>query len=269
LNLAVTNAAGKTPTVSGAVHFRDSFYLKDLQDLAPGKVASPARRPPYFSVEKEPWASWRLNVTADGDQFLRVRSPLFRGKASILLRLEGTLKDPIALGEARINSGSVRFPFGNLEVKQGFATLTSDDPFCPKLFVTAEAQRFGYDVKMQATGPADEPRVEFSSTPPLTSEQIVLMLTTGQMPRGTAMTTTGQQRAQTVALFVGKNLLTELGFGNEDEERLTIRSGEQITETGRPTYEAEYKLAEKWSVIGEYDRFNQLNASLKWKVYSR
>lgn len=269
LNLTVTNAAGKTPTVAGAVHFRDSFYLKDLQDLVPGRVASPSRRPPYFSVEKEPWANWRLNVTADGDRFLSVRSPLFRGKASILLRLEGTLKDPIALGEARINSGTVRFPFGNLEVKQGFVTLTSNDPFRPRLFVTAEAQRFGYSVKMQATGPADEPRVEFSSSPPLGSEQIVLMLTTGQMPRGAGIATTGQQRAQTVALFVGKNLLTELGVGNEDEERLTIRSGEQITETGRPTYEAEYKLAEKWSVIGEYDRFNQFNASLKWKVYSR
>lgn len=95
------------------------------------------------------------------------------------------------------------------------------------------------------------------------------MLTTGKVPQGIDVTTTTQQRAQGLALFVGKNLLSEFGIGGESESRLTIKSGEQISEAGRPTYEVDYKINDRWSIIGEYDRFDQYNLNLKWKVYSK
>src|SRR5262249_32019451 len=151
------------------------------------------------------------------------------------------------LGAVRVNSGAVIFPFGSLNVQQGFVTLTSDNPYHPQLFVNATAQRLGYDIKMEATGPADAPIIQFSSTPPLNSEQILLMLTTGQLPPGYAATST-RQRAQGLALFVGKNLLSDLGFGGDSEGRLTMRSGEDVTEAGRPTYQIEYKFTDTWSI---------------------
>jgi len=118
---------------------------------------------------------------------------------------------------------------------------------------------------------ADEPVIQFTSTPSLSSEQIVLLLTTGQVPLGAAAnSTTTQRRAQGLALFVGKNFLSELGFGGAPgEERLTFRSGEQMTASGRPTYTVEYKLTDYLTLVGEYDRFSQYNIDLKWKVYSR
>ena len=94
------------------------------------------------------------------------------------------------------------------------------------------------------------------------------MLTTGRAPRGVASSTT-LQRAQGLALFAGKNLLSEFGIGGAGEGRLTVRSGEQLTEAGRPTYELEYELTDDWSLVGEYDRFSQYNLGLKWNVYSR
>ncbi|HLP77898.1 MAG TPA: translocation/assembly module TamB domain-containing protein, partial [Candidatus Paceibacterota bacterium] len=241
LDLAITNSPGTNAVVSGRVGLHDSFYLSSLKDLAPGKVASPKRRPPYFSIEEEPFAGWRLGVSVEGEKFLKVQSPFFVGTVSTTLRLEGTLREPQALGEVRINSGTVTFPFGNLDVQQGFVSLTSADPYRPHLFVNAGAQRMGYEIKMEATGPADQPVVQFSSTPPLSSEQIVLMLTTGQMPQGVAASS-ARQRAQGLAMFVGKNILSDLGFGGSGDGRLTIRSAEQLTETGRPTYDVEYRL---------------------------
>jgi translocation and assembly module TamB len=198
-----------------------------------------------------------------------VQSPLFHGKVSTVLSLEGTLKDPLALGQVKIDPGStVTFPFSSLDVKQGFITLSSEDPYRPQLFVTAQARRFAYDIKMEATGPVDQPVVQFSSIPGLSSEEIVLMLTAGQVPRGVGATATTQQRAQGLALFVGKNLLSDFGLGG-GEERLTVRSGEEISESGRPTYNVEYKLTDRWSVIGEYDRFDQYDLNLKYKIYSK
>ena len=121
---------------------------------------------------------------------------------------------------------------------------------------------------MEVSGPADAPIIQFSSTPPLSSEQIVLMITAGQMPQEQQVYST-QQRAQTLALFLGRDMLSKFGFGDDTEQRLTIVSGEEISVQGKPTYRVEYKLTPKWSLTGEYDQFNDFNAGVKWRVYSK
>src|SRR5207249_620135 len=182
---------------------------------------------------------------------LKVRSTLFNGQVSVNLRITGTLKEPIALGDVKIDSGLVRFPFASLEVQQGFVSTSSDDPYRLTLAVTAASKRFGYEIKMDVSRPVDAPVLQFSSTPPLSSEQIVLVLTAGQVPKGESALSS-QQKAQTVAVFIGRDLLAKLGIGGEGEDRLTIRSGEEISEQGRPTYNVEYKLTKRWSLTGEY-----------------
>jgi translocation and assembly module TamB len=268
-DLAVTNDPTATPLITGTVRLRDGLFLADLKSLAPERSASPSQRPPYFSIESAPWSDWRLQVSVSGEGFMRVQTPLFRGRLSSTLELIQTLKDPLALGEVRIQSGSITFPFGSLDVKHGFASVTSEDPFRPQLDVRAAALRYGHDVKLEVSGPADAPLVQFSSIPPLTSEQILLMLTTGQLPSGVGASSTAGQRAQGLALFVGKNFLTQLGLGTSDKEQLTLRSGEQVSDTGRATYEIEYSLTDNVSLIGSYDRFDQYNLNLKLRVYSR
>ena len=69
-------------------------------------------------------------------------------------------------------------------------------------------------------------------------------------------------------MFLGKNLLAQFGMPGESE-RLTVRTGENISETGKPTYNVEYKLSKHWALVGEYDQFNAFNVGLKWKIYSK
>ncbi len=266
--LAVTKTNGAPPIITGLARLRDSYYLSDLRDLIPGKVASPQRRPPYFSVDEPALADWRLALRVQGPGFLRVRSSLFNGQVSADLQLQGTLKEPVALGDIKIDSGFVRFPFASLAVQQGFVSLTSENPYRPVLSVTAGSKQFGYTIKMEATGPIDSPVLQFTSTPPLNSEQILLMITAGQLPAGEYSMTT-QQRAQTVAVFLGRDLLSKFGLEDQAEQRLTIKSGEEITEQGRPTYEVDFKLTDHWGLVGEYDRFGDYNGMFKWRVYSK
>jgi translocation and assembly module TamB len=268
LSLFVRKTNGAPAIVFGIARLRDSFYLSDLTDLVPGGVASPSRRPPYFSIEDEPFADWRLAVHVVGEKAFRVRSTLFNGQITPNLRLLGTLREPVALGDMKVDTGLVRFPFADFQVQQGLVTLGSDNPYRPTLLVSASSRRFGYDVKMDVTGYADAPIIQFSSTPPLSSEQLVLMVTAGELPR-TGATLNPQQRAQTAALFVGRDLLARWGFGDSSEPRLTITSGQEMSETGRPTYNIEFKLTDRWALEGEYDRFNAYNAGLKWRVFSR
>jgi translocation and assembly module TamB len=209
-----------------------------------------------------------LDVHVSGERALKVRSTLFNGEISTTLHLEGTLKDPIALGDVKIDSGVVRFPFANLDVKQGLITLTSADPYRPHLAISGASKQFGYDLRMEVSGTADAPVLQFSSTPPLSSEQILLLVTAGQLPSG-GYTLSTQQKAETFGMFLGRDLLSRLGFGDQTQQRLIIHSAEEISETGKPTYSVEYKLNDRWSVVGEYDRFGDFNAGVKWQVYSR
>lgn len=268
LDLAVVKTNGAPALISGQAQLRDSFYLSDLQALVPGKIATPKRRPPYFSIEKEPFADWRLAVHVSGDHFLQVRSALYNGQVSSNLRLQGTLKDPLALGDLSIDSGTVRFPFASLKVDHGLVTLTSENPYHPTLNVLATTKQYGYDIRMEASGPVDAPILQFSSSPPLSPEQIVLLVTAGELPRG-EYSLSAQQRAQGLALFLAKDLLAKIGLGDGAEQRLIVRSGEQISQQGTPTYYIEYKLNDTWSLVGEYDRFGDVNAGAKWRVFSR
>jgi len=268
LLLSATKTNGAPPLISGAARLRDSYYLSDLRALVPGKVATPAKRPPYFSVENTPVSDWRLAIDVTGTRFLKVRSPVFNGEVSADLSVQGTLKDPIALGDVKIDSGVVRFPFASLQVQQGIVNLSSANPFQPQIALTANSKQFGYDIRMEITGPAEAPVIQFTSTPPLSSEQILLMVTAGELPQG-KYTLTPEQRAQTVALFLGRDLLAKLGFGDQTQQRLTVYSGEEISPQGRPTYRLEYKLSKRWSLEGEYDRFGDFNAGFKWRVFSK
>jgi translocation and assembly module TamB len=184
------------------------------------------------------------------------------------LKLVGTLQDPTALGDLKIDSGTVRFPFASLDVQQGLITLTSQDPYHPQVSLTAASKQYGYDIHMTVSGPGDAPIIQFTSTPPLSSEQILLMVTAGQLPQGT-FNLTSQQRAETLALFLGRDLLAKLGIGDQGQQRFILHSGEEISEQGKPTYRVEYKLTDRWSLVGEYDRFGDFNAGFKWRVYSK
>jgi translocation and assembly module TamB len=268
INATLRSQSNAPTVVTGTINLRNSLFLRDLRDLIPGSVSSPAQRPPYFSVENEPFAQWRLDLDVIGKKFLRVRTPLFQGEASADLQLSGTLKDPLAVGDISLDSGTIRLPFATLRVTQGFVTLSSENPYRPQLFVNAADRAFGYDVKMSVTGPVDAPVIQFSSPPPLSSEQVLLMLTAGEMPRQNTFSFSAQQRAQRLGLFLGRGLMSQFGFGG-DASRLTIKSGENISETGRPTYSVEYELTDDWAVIGQYDQFNDFNLMLKWQVYAR
>lgn len=266
LTIFKTNAG--PPVIGGEVKLKDSYFLADLADLMPSGIAGPKRRPPYFSVEHPLVKDSVLAVRVTGDRFLKARTTVFNGEISADLDLQGTLKEPAALGNIRIDSGVVRFPFGVLEIQQGFVNITSENPYRPQLSVLARSKQFGYDIRMEVSGSADAPIVQFTSTPPLASDQILFLLTAGELPAGDYALST-QQRAQALAMFLGRELLTKLGFGDQAEQRLVIRSGEEISEAGKPTYRVEFKLTEDWSLVAEYDRFGDFNMGARWRFYSK
>jgi translocation and assembly module TamB len=268
LDLTLENRAGQNPTISGAVQLRDGLLLQDVSSLLVDRLERPALRPPYFSVTNLPFARWPLDVKVTGDQFLRVRSPAFIGSVSADATVSGFLGKPVIQADVRIPRGRVLFPFGKLDVERAFATLSEEQPRGPAIDVVAAGQNYGYNVRLEVTGSLDNLNVLFTSTPPLSSEDILLMLTAGELPNQ-EITYSAEARAGRLITYLGREVATRF-FGNEmGEERLLINSGENIARSGRTTYSIEYRLTPRWSLVGEYDEFNALNAGLKLRIYSR
>ena len=255
------------PALSGEVRLRNSLFLRELEWMPSRAVSGAPPRAPYFRISQTPFEAWAVDVRIQGDRFLRIDSPVLRGEASTGMHLTGTLGDPRLTGEAHLDSGTVLFPFTSLRVTQGFASLTAANPEVPELRLTASSRTLGYDVRLEVSGTVEEPMAVFSSNPPLGPEEIVMMLTAGEPPRGPS-TATNAQRAGRLAAFIGQDWLRRFGFGQSGPERLIIRSGEEISARGSLTYSVEYRLNDDWSLVAEYDRFNALNAGAKWRLYS-
>jgi len=253
--------------LSGTVALRDGLYVQHASALVWSAPTRPEWRPPYFSVTNEPFADWKLELTVRGDRFLRIRTPVFSGILSADFQLKGSLLTPVLTGDARVNSGRVIFPFGSLAIDQGLVSFSGNDPKGPDLQINASGRNYRYDLRLEVKGPADGANVIFSSTPPLASEQILLMLTAGEVPQSDYAYSNGA-RAGRLVTFLGKDLLSRYFGSDPAKERLIIQTGESITEAGRLTYSVEYRLTDRWSIIGEYDEFNAFNTDLKWKVFT-
>lgn len=268
LDLKLQTRNGGESRLTGAVRLRDSLFLSEIRSLVPTGGASGPRRPPYFSINTPPINAWVLAVDVSGSRFLRMRTPVFTGLASAHFRLTGTLGEPRAIGEATLDEGLVLMPFASFELKQGAVRLTESDPFEPTIFVRGTGRRFGYNLTLEVEGAASSPNVILSSSPALESEQVLLMVMTGAPPTD-EINYSAVQRVTRIGTFLGQSLLGSFGADAANADRLSIASGEKISRQGKETYEIEYKLSDRLSVVGEYNEFDEQNAGLKWRIFPR
>ena len=267
VDVTLTTPESGTPQLGGTVRLRDSLFLQDVRALLPGDTRSKSNRPPYFAVEVTPFANWRLAVDVVGTEFMRLRATGFTGVASARFQLGGTLGEPMLLGDATIDRGQVRFPFASFEVQTGRVSLTRANPFDPQIELTATTRRYEFDLRLEVTGAASAPEVKFESSPPLEHGQVLQMVVAGIVPN-TDVTVTQQKRVTQLGAYLGQNLLSSLGEG-DDSNRLSITSGEDISEQGRETYRFDYNLSEKWALTGEYDEYDTQTFGVKWRALSR
>lgn len=268
LDIQTTHDGTGTPLIAGTVTPSESVFITDVRTMVPRGPATPMPRPPFVRIDHPLVGDWRLKLEVQGNDFLRVRSPVFRGVVSVGMTVSGQLREPVLVGDVMIGDGQLQFPFGNLGVTQGLVSLSEMNPTTPTVLVNATSRVYGYQITMNITGTAESPAVVFSSNPPLASEAILLMLTAGQLPQD-ELTFSAQQRATALASYLGKTLIDSWALEEPGEQRLIIRSGESISVGGRATYHLEYLLADRWSIVGEYDEYDDMNAGIKYRLLYR
>jgi translocation and assembly module TamB len=188
--------------------------------------------------------------------------------ASARFQLDGTLGEPLLRGDATIDEGAVKLPFARFVVQEGRVSLTPEQNIEPQVSFVGTVRRMNYDLRLEVSGAASAPVVVFSSSPPLEAGQVLLLVMAGEAPRA-EVTFSDQQRVARLGAYFGQSLMTSLGGESETGQRLTFTSGEDVSRQAKETYGIEYRLSERWSLVGEYDEFDEFNAGVKWRVFSK
>ncbi len=216
-----------------------------------------------------PWLGGRLDL----DLALRSRDPvelrtqLVDGDIDVAARLRGSGAAPRLEGTMSMRRGVLRFPGANLFLDNALLTFTPSAPMFPELVVNATGRRMGIVVSMAITGRYDRPQVQLSSVPALPPQDLIVLLTTGQLP-----STLAEQGAMGQAQVVGGYLAKEVFeryFGSESTERgaspfdrLTIETGREVSQNGVASLLVEYELVPRCSVRVERDQYEDYNLGL-------
>ncbi|HZZ85696.1 MAG TPA: translocation/assembly module TamB domain-containing protein [Anaeromyxobacteraceae bacterium] len=173
-------------SLSGRLHVLRARYteLVDLEKrlLTVRRRASQAPRPFDRSGE---WLRFDVNLAVDGD--VRVENDLLRGPVTGNVTLVGSAASPGLLGSLSMAQGS-RATFRGNEFTLSHAVMDFSDRtrLRASLDANGEAQVKDYRVFMSVTGPYESPRLQLTSTPALSQEDLITLLSLGYTARDTA-----------------------------------------------------------------------------------
>ncbi len=208
-----------------------------------------------------------LDIDVTTRDAVEVRTHVVDGDIDVAAHLRGKGSAPRLEGTMSMRKGTLRFPGANLTVDSGLLTFTPSQPLFPELRVSATGKRMGVVITMSITGRYDGPQVQLTSVPALPPQDLIVLLTTGQLP-----STLAERGATGQARFVGGYLAKEVFekyFGSESTERgaslfdrLTIESGRDVSQNGTESLLIEYQLLPKLSVQVERDAYEDYNLGL-------
>jgi translocation and assembly module TamB len=204
-----------------------------------------------------------------------IRNNLVRGAVRPELKLTGTGRIPVLAGKIYVDPTRMNLPAGSLVFESGVVRFDPNRPDRPTLDLLGTSKMLGYDVTMLVEGPYYEPVVTLSSVPPLTNEELILLLVAGQPPNSED-DQGAQRQSMNVAVFLGKDLIARW-FGSDSAEaeesivdRFEVHIGRAVTRSGEETIDAQFRIADdvlrdgdKLYLTGEKDIFDFYNAGLK------
>jgi hypothetical protein len=229
-----------------------------------------------FSLRSAPLADMRFDVAIDTVEPLVLKNNLLNGGLRPDLKLRGTGRVPRLLGPVYLNTTRVSLPAADLRLDSGVIDFRVDDFLGPHLEIVGESNIAGYTVQVQVTGPLDRFEVLLSSTPSLRQDELVTLLATGQLPKGSLGRTTAEDAATTTAYYLAKDALRRwLGDESTDSgeslaDRVSVFSGGEVSRSGGQTVEVSLRLSDREKklpvtlITGERDAFDEINLGLRF-----
>jgi translocation and assembly module TamB len=265
--------------IAGEVILTDSRlvqYLDVMRNLRGSGKSTRSGGFRLFSIDAAPLRDARFDIRLTAKAPFQLRNNLIKGALRPDLVLGGTGQLPVLTGKVYIEPTRVVLPSGNLTFESGVIHFDIENPDRPRLNLLGKSRLLGYDVSMLIEGPYDEPTVTLSSVPPLSNEELLLLVLTGQPPKTLDAAGGSRRRNVNVAVYIGRDFIARwFGQASVDAEesmldRFNLEVGRGVTRSGDETIEAEFRLTENLLgqrdtvyLTGEKDVFDYYNAGVK------
>lgn len=217
--------------------------------------------------------TFNLSITTKDP--IDVKTNVYSGGVTVALDVKGALDAPLILGTissvARKNTDArLKLPGVSMRLTTMLVTFDRDSPRFPRVNIVASGRRHGYDVQMIVRGRYDRPEVLFSSNPPLPSEDLAVLVATGQRPQALR-----QSGVRGVGSLVGSYIVEELAdylFGSESTEakesfleRFTLETGTEISANGNESIVVEFRAFPRVWLQGERDVYEDINFGIVYR----
>lgn len=161
----------------------DGSSVRRALSLSPQLVTTlPAASPAAATATRSSFAAWTLDLKMTTAVPIAVGTEGQDGSLAPDLYLQGTAGAPLLLGTIRADKLRIRWPSDAKLLAAGRIHFTREMPWVPVLDLAGVGAAGRYDIRAGAFGPLSERKLLLSSAPPLGTEQIVLLLTTGVSP---------------------------------------------------------------------------------------
>jgi autotransporter translocation and assembly factor TamB len=237
---------------SGTLALREGRYTRSFELFGGlgARTAPPQARGrgiELFSLRDEPFASMTFDVQVSARDPFAIDNNVVSAEIRPDLRLIGTGRAPELVGALFIDDGRVSLPACKLDVTSGSVVFRRADPLVPYLDFVGLTRLRGYEVTMHASGPYEDAKLVFTAIPPLSEEQARVLVLTGQTPEEALTAEGGLRTAQSVATFVGTDLIGqwfggEGGGGDSWLDRFELEAGTEVSRAGVEAYRASFRL---------------------------
>lgn len=222
-------------------------------------------------VDIEPFRDWTLNMRLHTKDPFLVRSNLVESALNTDITIAGTLGQPMPNGFLAIKEGELSLPFSSIDVEVGRVEFDQETGFNGALEFKARAKADKYRANIYLYNNILSPKYVLTSNPPLPSEDILTLLTTGNVRSDLIGDDVGSVAASKAASLFLKNLRKasaaedrEPGLLDELEERTELEFGGVNPETGEQTLGGKIRLWKQLFFVGDVDSQSDYRALLKY-----
>ncbi len=274
-----------TANVTGYVGITKSRYLKDIDILPINTPGKPAPAPPAeanssspasIGVSSAPVKDWKFNVDIRTDDPFQLRGNVANGTALADLHLRGPGAKLQLDGNVNVQNLVASLPFSKLTISDGNINFTPDQPLDPVLNLTGTSTIRNYLVTVFITGRSHDPKITFSSDPPLAQEQIVSLLATGATTdelAGNAQALAGKATLLVVQDLYRRTFKKKTSSRAEPQsslaDRVDLNVGDTDPATGKQQVGAGFKITDSVQFIADLGIQGDLRGRLKYLVRFR
>lgn len=249
-NAAVT---GRLELVRGRVFREVEFLPLSLPNQLP-----PPPPPVKRSAQKLELPAlihdWTFDVTVRTRDPIRLLGNVLNGGVVVDVAAKGTGAQPEISGMVSLKDARLRLPFSRLNITKGDIIIEKDRPFDPQLDLQGDSFINNYQVTLYGYGPALDPKLRFTSSPPLSEGEIATLLATGATS-GNLRSSEGLAANRAAFLLISKvyrKMFNKAAPRRYDEEppKLSFNFSPLSTGGTQRSVSATYELSPKLQAVG-------------------